>query len=283
MLRPFARAKSLAGSARRALFPKPEVEAYRKICDLAGRMPRRVPGRIELMGYSITYLDLLTVAPQWKELFLKRSYDFQSATPSPRILDCGANIGLASLFFKRRYPDARITAFEADGAVCAALRENMAANAVSGVEVVCAAVWTEDGRVPFRHEGADSGAVAAVGGDGEGEPVFDVPAVRLRDLLAKESEVDVLKLDIEGSEHDVLADCEPFLGRVKAILLELHEFEPARRRIPATLEVLSRAGFTYSTMQCVPFSFRTPTAGFRSPFPSACGGWCELVYAWRSD
>ena len=51
-----------------------------------------------------------------------------TATSTPRILDCGANVGLASLFFRRLYPQARITAFEADPALFAILEANLDAN-----------------------------------------------------------------------------------------------------------------------------------------------------------
>ena len=69
------------------------------------------------------------------------------STPSPRILDCGANVGLASLFFKRRYPAARITAFEADPALFAILDANLRANGAADVEARHAALWTSTGTV----------------------------------------------------------------------------------------------------------------------------------------
>src|SRR4029453_7097593 len=128
------------------------------------------------------YSDLLSFCPQWQDIFVNNALAYETANPAPRILDCGANIGLASLFFKRRYPAARITAFEADPAIAAMLAENVRRNGASDVEVVAAAVWTETGEVTFRPDGADSGAVAAL----EGAPATDairVPTVRLADRV----------------------------------------------------------------------------------------------------
>ena len=91
----------------------------------------------------------------------------------PRILDCGANVGLASLYFKKRYPEARVTAFEADPAIADVLRGNLLRNGCPDVEVVEAAVWTEEGTVEFCREGADSGTIqdfasGTLGGAGDG-------------------------------------------------------------------------------------------------------------------
>src|SRR5215204_3393788 len=113
-----------AGAAKRWLAPTPEVAAWRHACRIAASTPRFTPGNIQLGPYSLRYSDLLTLCPQWRDIFIARSLTFETANQSPRILDCGANIGLASLFFKRHYPAARITAFEADPEIAAILREN---------------------------------------------------------------------------------------------------------------------------------------------------------------
>ena len=161
---------------------------------------------------------------------MKRVLDFTSATRSPRILDCGANVGLASLFFHRAYPDARITAFEADPALFAMLDANVKANGAGTVEARHAALWTSTGTLTFRCEGSDSGMIDSLPGAVDGAATI-VPSLRLRDLLEAEP-VDLLKLDIEGAEDVVLADCEPVLHRVKAMVMDLHEFDRrcARRR-----------------------------------------------------
>src|SRR6185436_15983391 len=164
-----------AGAARRWLAPAPDVAAWRHACRVAATTPRFTPGDIQLGPYSLRYSDLLTLCPQWRDIFVAGSLAFETANPSPRILDCGANIGLASLFFKRRYPAARITAL--------------------------------------------AGAPAT--------EAIRVPTIRLAERLAAEP-IDLLKLDIEGAESVVLADCAAALDNVAAVILEVHEFDPAK-------------------------------------------------------
>jgi len=160
MNRLLSRIRRAAGATRRRLAPSPEVAAWRRACRLAERTPRYTHGEIELGPYTLQYSDLLTLCPQWDDIFVRRSLAFTTPAQAPRILDCGANLGLASLFFKRAYPAAKITAFEADPAIARMLAANLRRNGAPDVEVVAAAAWIADGDVAFCGDGADSGAIA---------------------------------------------------------------------------------------------------------------------------
>jgi FkbM family methyltransferase len=274
-----SRAIRTLGAIRRRIFESPEKAAWRTACQRAEVTPRFTPGQIALMDLELRYADLLTLCPQWDDIFVKRTLAFTSATPSPRILDCGANIGLASLFFRRLYPDARITAFEADPALFAILDANLRANGVASVEARQVALWTSTGTVTFQCEGSDSGMISSLPGAVLGR-AQTVPSLRLRDVL-EEGPVDLLKLDIEGAEGMVLADCEPALQGVKAIVMDLHEFDPHVRQAPRVLELLSRAGFSYAIDEFVALPWRESVTGAGSPFPGRAMQWAMTVRAWR--
>ena len=237
------------------------------------------PGRIRLASYDIGYVDLLTLCPQWHELFVRRALDVRLSRPDARILDCGANIGLASLFFKSLYPRARISAYEADPSVAEVLADNLQRNGCADVEVIPAAVWTHNGSVVFRAEGADAGSIDQVAGPRIAGPTAAVTSVRLRDDIASHP-IDLLKLDIEGAEADVLADCLPVLDRVSAIVVEVHEFDLARRRLPDVLRVLGEAGYTWSIDGLVQLPWMAPRAA-STPFAHVTPAWVALVHAWR--
>jgi FkbM family methyltransferase len=229
--------------------------------------------------YSVRYSDLLTFCPQWHDIFVAGSLAFETIDPAPRILDCGANIGLASLFFRRQYPDARVTAFEADPALFAILNANLHANGAGSVETRHVALWTSTGTLTFQCEGSDSGRISTLPGASEGRATT-VPSLRLRDVL-DEGPVDLLKLDIEGAEAEVLADCEPVLHRVKALVMDLHEFDPSVRQTPRVLELLAIAGFSYAIDDFVPLPWRGSRAGADTPFPGRAMQWAMTVRAWR--
>ena len=233
-----------------------------------------------MLDYHLRYSDLLTFCVQWQDIFVKRCLDFQSSTETPRILDCGANVGLASLYFKHRYPRARLTAYEADPALAAMADANLHANGAADAEVVHSALWTSNGELTFRCDGSDSGMIASLPGAVDGRSTF-VRSLRLRDLLEAEP-IDLLKLDIEGAEDPVLEDCEPALHRVRAMILDLHEFDAGNRRAPCVLERLSRAGFAYAIDEFVPLTWREPLAGAETPFPGKAMQWAMTVRAWRA-
>ena len=270
--------RSVASQAKHQLFPAPDVGAWRRACRRAAETPRHTPGEIAMNGYRIAYGDLLTLCPHWHGIFVAGSMRFEADRPDPRILDCGANIGLASLYFKRRYPRARITAFEADPALAAICRRNTAANGAADVEVVPKAIWRDEGVVRFQQEGADSGAIEGTSAGLEAA-LIDVPAVRLRTLLERER-IDLLKLDIEGAEAAVLPDCEGALGNVRAMLLDVHELAPTHRVTPDIMRLLARAGFLVSMSELIPLPWRSAQR-FGSPFPADSPAWATTLRAWR--
>jgi FkbM family methyltransferase len=231
-----------------------------------------------MMEYDVQYSDLLTFCPQWEDIFVERSLAFDAATPSPRILDCGANIGLSSLFYKRQYPRARITAYEADPDIAAQLVRNLRVNGATDVEVIAAAVWIEDGTVGFAAQGADAGALDRFTHQTDRASI-QVPSRRLADAVAREP-IDLLKLDIEGAELDVLRDIAPHLGNVEAMELEVHELRPDCRRLPVVLTILADAGFSYSISRVTHLPWLDRSSG-RRPFPQWAESWVAAVCAWR--
>lgn len=273
------KARRLAGAVRRRMFPTPALAAWYHATNLAQTTPRFTHGRIRMMDLDLRYSDLASFCPQWHDIFVCGALEFRPTSHVPRILDCGANVGLASLFFKRRFPHARVTAYEADPALVELLRANLAGNGAADVEIIHAALWTSTGEITFRCEGSDSGMIESLPGAVPGMS-RSVPSLRLRDVLRSER-IDLLKLDIEGAEDAVLEDCEPALDRVRAIVMDLHEFDPAIRQAPRVLERLTRLGFAYSVDEFIAQPWRPPVADPDSPFPGKALIWSMTVRAWR--
>jgi FkbM family methyltransferase len=269
--------RRLARDVRHDVWPTPEHAVLRELEWRAVHEPRRGGGQIAVPPYRFDYVDAMSTWPQWDDIFIHQSLAFDSHASAPRILDCGANIGLASLYFKRRYPHARLTAFEADPRLASICRDNLAVNdATEGVEVKQAAVWTSEGAVEFICEGTDSGAIASLDEPVEGS-VTSVPSVRLRDWL--EEPVDLLKLDVEGAELPVLDDCRDRLSNVRAMLVELHESNPSRRQTGSMFDLLTAAGFVFDVRALTPLPWRS--AMVSSPFTDASLSWVATVRAWR--
>lgn len=203
-------------------------------------MPRHRPTTSRLLGRALQLRDAATFLSGVEAIFARRCYDFVAAGPEPLIIDCGANIGLSCIFFKRRYPRCRLIAFEPDPRLFAALRANMRAFALRDVALYNQAVWTSYTTLRFWAEGAFSGRVARAGDVGR---LIEVPAVRLRDFL--DQPVDLLKLDVEGAELAVLADCADMLHSVERLFVEYHGPADGPPALHELLAILAGAGFRY--------------------------------------
>ncbi|QCO04611.1 FkbM family methyltransferase [Azospirillum argentinense] len=207
--------------------------------DIAGH-PRRTGGSLDVGGRELRYIDLHSVYWQSRQIFIDRLYDLDIPSRSPVILDCGAHIGLATLFFANRFPTAQVHAFEADPTIADALAFNVGSFGLSRVTVHRQAVWVNEGTIRFSATGDDSGSLLP-----DGDTGTLVSTMRLRDFI-EGHEVDLLKLDIEGSEFAVLADCEGALKNVRALIAEVHLFGQRDASLANLLTVIERSGFRYT-------------------------------------
>ena len=152
------------------------------------------------------------------EVFYERQYEPPAAVAAHleglgrqlAVLDLGANVGFFDVFASFRFPAARIVAFEPDAANAELLRRTVAANKLD-CQVVEAAAATADGEVPFVGGGFTLSRIEA-----GGEPV---PAVDVLPCLAG---ADLAKIDIEGSEWELLADSRFASAAPPALVLEFH-------------------------------------------------------------
>jgi FkbM family methyltransferase len=213
-----------------------ERREIRRLCAL----PRYQATSTRLLGRPVHVVDAPSFLMSYREIFGRQVYRFPSTRESPRILDCGANIGLGTLFWKRLYPGARLTAFEPDPAIFRALARNCAVWQVNRVELIDRAVWSDDGETRFWPEGGYSGRLLPKGSV-DSRASIPVRTVRLRDYLR--GPIDLLKLDIEGAEVEVLVDCADRLDRVERLFVEYHSFLGQEQRIDTLLSVLRSAGF----------------------------------------
>jgi FkbM family methyltransferase len=144
------------------------------------------------------------------------------------IVDAGANIGAFTAFAARRAPRAKIVSIEPFPTTRAKLERTIARNGL-GTRVVVrdwALARSDSSRVMDDGAGPSQSRGMLPRGAGRGVPVN---AVSLASLLEREglSTVDLLKMDIEGGEHEVIAGAPPeVLRRIHRIALEYHPNGP---------------------------------------------------------
>ncbi|HEV7588424.1 MAG TPA: FkbM family methyltransferase [Longimicrobium sp.] len=213
------------------------------------------PGVVRWMGGDVRYTNRSSLTFLVHEIFVSCAYDFEPARPDPLIVDCGGNIGVATLFFRRRFHAARVVVVEPHPEAFRLLEENTRALA-DGIQRIQAAVTEDGGPAVLIAPAADDASLMSTIDGGLEEVVGDatrteVPGISLSALLARlDEEVDFLKLDIEGAEYGAMRDCARTgaLARVREVALEYHH-TPSEPGGPELLvQVLRESGFDEITV-----------------------------------
>lgn len=191
-----------------------------------------------------------------RENFVQGIYDFPYEDVVPRvrsIVDLGANIGLTSLYFQARFPDAHIVCVEPVQENVRMIHRNARNNRFDWT-VETAAIQAQPGTVVlYPNEWWSSSTVtehvatARQTKEGRLETLYKLPpeeveAIPVDALLDRNhlETVDILKMDIEGAEDQVIAGAPAWLGRVRVLIIEIHDKYVDRARITG---VLTGAGF----------------------------------------
>ena len=201
-------------------------------------MPSFQRTTVTLLGRSFEVLDVPRFVENKNMLFDWGLYRFATTQDVPRIIDCGASIGLNTCYFKHLYPKSNIVAFEPDPPVFEILKRNCASWGAHDIQLIPKAIWTSEGTLPFRGDGKWSGRLDE---EATGENVSQVPTCRLRDYLTQR--VDLLRLDIQGAEVDVLLDCADLLGQVQYLAVDYHSVFKRPQRLDELTGLLVQAGF----------------------------------------
>ncbi len=204
--------------------------------------PRFQELEIEFLGTPIRVPDSASLRFLNHELFGLEIYKFKNEKDTPLIIDCGANIGLSVIYFKRLFPKAKVIAFEPDKKIFDYLKFNINSFGFKDVELINKGLWKEETVLKFFSEGADGGRIA---NESMHENIIEIETVKLSSYLNNETHIDFLKLDIEGAETQVLLECEAYLSQVKNIFIEYHSFSQQKQTLSTILSILENNGFRY--------------------------------------
>ncbi|OSZ82625.1 hypothetical protein CAP35_04990 [Chitinophagaceae bacterium IBVUCB1] len=156
------------------------------------------------------------------QVFDQNEYKFPYPEAAKVIIDCGANIGFASLYLARLFPDALIIAVEPEPSNFELLKKNTAL--YPNITCINSGIWTKKTMLEIVDTGIGEWGfmVKECAEDTPGA----VPAVGINDIMQdyKLQTIDILKIDIEGSEKEVFSENEQlWLPKVKMLVTELHD------------------------------------------------------------
>ncbi|MFM2063635.1 MAG: hypothetical protein RLZZ507_3306 [Cyanobacteriota bacterium] len=217
-----------------------DIKIQQEITRLSS-LPRKTKCETNIIGdKKIIGVDPASILQVYNCFFKQEYCKFTTELDTPRIIDCGANIGATIYYWKKLYPNAEIIAFEPDPEIFELLTINC--KDFSSTTLIQTGLWTFEGEIEFLANGADGGHIADFSEEvTEDKRKITIPVKRLRDYLQKPCSM--LKVDIEGAEIEVLFDCQDLLHNVENMFVEYHSFIDRPQNLGKFFSLLEDAGF----------------------------------------
>ncbi|MBC7828791.1 MAG: FkbM family methyltransferase [Chitinophagaceae bacterium] len=206
--------------------------------------------QLKLFNYNIHAFGYENLRLLFTEIFVHEEYQyFANIQDGTIVADCGANIGIATLYFKWRFPGCIIHCFEPDPMAFLALSKNVKNNNLQQVFLHNVAVMGEEGSLPFYVSQAEQASLMmSTVANRMNERTIEVPAIDFS-VFVKENNPTVLKIDIEGAEKNVFDKLisSGAINNLQQIIMEYHhKIEGQPSNLSGMLGILEKTGFEYN-------------------------------------
>jgi len=188
--------------------------------------------KINLLGHEMTFFDVrgsITAEAVYREIMkdelgLLKVQLKQDAV----VIDIGANIGIPSIYLAKKFPQAKFYLFEPILENYRNLQKNIKANGIDNIVAENLAI-TSDGRdfpmtaLLCENSGGGTGQAATIDSSSENPNYLVSKSIKLDDVFERHAieHCDLLKIDCEGSEHEIL-ETFSYLDRVRSMIGEIH-------------------------------------------------------------
>lgn len=174
----------------------------------------RVPG----VSYPITLRKGTSDHSVFLQIFLKEEYKFSYEPDIKTIIDAGANAGYATIYFANLFKEANIIAIEPAPENYTLLKKNT--SAIPKVNILTSALWSKSTLLQIQDNGGHW--VYSVDED----PAGTTTGISISDImkLYQIEVIDILKIDIEGSEKNLFQhNYEGWLPLTRYLIVETHD------------------------------------------------------------
>jgi FkbM family methyltransferase len=181
----------------------------------------------------------------FSQIFYSEEYNFSFVGAPKVIVDCGANIGLSAVYFKNRFPDAKIIAIEPDNGNF----EFLLKNTECYPDIICikAGIWSFSTNLEIvdLNVGEWGYMVKPV----EFSTESTIEGISLKEIIESYNleYIDILKVDIEGSEKELFeAGQDEWLPYINTLIVETHDrFKKGTAK--SIFKALIKYDFNFST------------------------------------
>jgi FkbM family methyltransferase len=200
--------------------------------------PRKFAVKVEYAEQPIVVRGQTSDVSVFYEIFALKLYKVPKEEIIS-IMDLGANVGYASIYFAHFFPKARIIAVEPEVSNYRALLENT--QNYHNISCVHAPIWPEETELALQNPDGSNWSFHYK----EPENIASGPVIKaqtLPGLMEKFNleRINLLKIDIEGGENDLFASDTGWLRHVDCLQIEIHSDE-AKKTVFSAL-----AAYSYS-------------------------------------
>ena len=162
----------------------------------------------------------------FKQLFYEEEYNFPLDFTPQTIIDAGANIGLAAVYFSNQYPDANIVSIEPEPSNFDVLVKNT--HKYKNVFSINAALHkNSEAKIIMEDKGLGHwGFMTKEVKEDVPVDAIVIPTISISDIMRENNfeSIDLLKIDIEGAEKELFeSSYENWLPKTRVLVLELHD------------------------------------------------------------
>ncbi|MDR2509119.1 MAG: FkbM family methyltransferase [Spirochaetaceae bacterium] len=165
--------------------------------------------------------------PVYMSCIINQEYDCITKEEPKYIIDAGANIGLASIYFAEKYKRAKIIAIEPEDGNYELLKRNT--EKYDNIFAIKAALWNTSGEISLFDTGLDNWGFMVETNASALKPAASAKhltkAITVSEIMRQFNieSIDILKMDIEGAEKEVFESCDDWVDKTKCVIVELHE------------------------------------------------------------
>ncbi len=200
------------------------------------------PDVIYLRGKSSDY-------PTFKQVFEAKEYEIDFNFTPKFIVDAGANIGLASIYFSQRFESCQILAIEPEASNIEMMHLNL--KNYPNVNIAPFALHhTADDVLEIADPGIGNWGFiteTSISSKVQKSVIAKVKTISIDAILSKYNVdiIDILKIDIEGAEKSLFQkNYEKWLPRTRCIIVELHDrFYPGCKEV--VMNAIEKYDFRY--------------------------------------
>ncbi len=170
--------------------------------------------------YGITIRPNSSDLECFNQMFVYKNYELEKELKPKLIIDGGSNIGFSSIYFSIKYPNAKIIAIEPDKKNYIKLLENI--KRFKNIFPLNVGLWNKETYLRIINPKGDT--MGFITEETSKKSNDSIKAMNINSLLKKEDKIDILKLDIEGSEREVFSsNYLEWLNKTQIIFIEVHD------------------------------------------------------------